>query len=143
LHESDNILNKKERIEHIERLMRNSNDAMILDKKLPDSEKENNSHLNDLRKDPVVREILDGKTPNVSDLQELNKSLVEKRKELSEAKNYANDESSTNSLRDQSNSSLHESDNTFNKKEDNNNYSDYKLLPGVLGVIESIINNIS
>jgi hypothetical protein len=142
LHESDNTLNKKERIEHIEKLMRKSNDAMILDEKLPDSAKEKNSHLNDLRKDPHVKEFFEGKTPNVSDLGKLNKSLVEARKELSEAKNNANNESSTNSLRDQSNSSLHESDNTLNKKEDNNNYSEYKILPGLLGFILELINNL-
>jgi len=44
-------------IRHIERLMRLSNKAMILDEKLPYSEKDQNSHLNDIRKDPHVKEF--------------------------------------------------------------------------------------
>ena len=144
--EEEESFELEEEIQHIEKLMRNSNDAMILDEKLPYSEKEKNSHLNDLRKDPHVKEFFEGKTPNVSDLPELNKALVESRnekiKELSEAKNYANDESSTNSLRDQSNSSLYESDNTLNKKEDNDNYWGYKLLPSSLETIIEFLNNI-
>lgn len=136
----------EEEIKHIEKLMKDSNDAMILDEKLPESEKEKNSHLNGLRKDPHVKEFFEGKTPNASDLPELNKALIEAReekiKELSEAKNYANDESSTNSLRDQSNSSLYESDNTLNKKEDYHNYSDYKLGNSLLDYIIEILNNI-
>jgi len=135
----------EEEIKHIEKLMKDSNDAMILDEKLPESEKEKNSHLNGLRKDPHVKEFFEGKTPNASDLPELNKALIEAReekiKELSEAKNYANDESSTNSLRDLSNSSLHQSDNTLNK-EDNHNYSGYKVLPSLLETIIEILNNI-
>jgi hypothetical protein len=144
--EEEESFELEEEIEHIEKLMKDSNDAMILDEKLPDSEKEKNSHLNGLRKDPHVKEFFEGKTPNVSDLPELNKALVEARKEkikeLSEARNYANDESSTNSLRDQSNSSLYESDNTLNKKEDNHNYSGYKVLPSLLETIIEILNDI-
>jgi len=143
--EEEESFELEEEIQHIEKLMRNSNDAMILDEKLPYSEKEKNSHLNDLRKDPHVKEFFEGKTPNVSDLPELNKALVESRnekiKELSEAKNYANDESSTNSLRDLSNSSLHQSDNTLNK-EDNHNYSGYKVLPSLLETIIEILNKL-
>ena len=143
--EEEESFELEEEIQHIEKLMRNSNDAMILDEKLPYSEKEKNSHLNDLRKDPHVKEFFEGKTPNVSDLPELNKALVESRnekiKELSEAKNYANDESSTNSLSDQSNSSLHKSDNTSNKKEDSDNYSDYKVF-GLVEFIVEIINRL-
>jgi hypothetical protein len=144
--EEEESFELEEEIQHIEKLMRNSNDAMILDEKLPYSEKEKNSHLNDLRKDPHVKEFFEGKTPNVSDLPDLNRALVESRnekiKELSEAKNYANDESSTNSLRDLSNSSLHESDNTLNKKEDNHNYSGYKVLPSLLETIIEILNKL-
>ena len=144
--EEEESFELEEEIEHIERLMKDSNDAMILDEKLPYSEKEKNSHLNGLRKDPHVKEFFEGKTPNASDLPELNKALMEARKEkikeLSEAKNYANDESSTNSLRDQSNSSLYESDNTLNKKEDYHNYSDYKLGNSLLDYIIEIINYI-
>jgi hypothetical protein len=35
--------------------MKLSNDAMILDEKLPDSQKDRNSYLNNLRKDPHAR----------------------------------------------------------------------------------------
>jgi hypothetical protein len=136
----------EEEIEDIERLMRTSNNAMILDEKLPNSEKEKNSHLNELRKDPHVKEFFEGKTPNASDLPELNKALVaarkEKLEELSEAKKYANDESSSNSLRDQSNSNLHESNNSLNKKEDYDNYSDYKLGNNLLDSIIDILKDI-
>jgi hypothetical protein len=144
--EEEESFELEEEIEHIEKLMRDSNDAMILDEKLPYSEKEKNSHLNNLRKDPHVKEFFEGKTPNVSDLPELNKALAESRgekiKELCEAKNNADYESSTNSLRDQSNSSLYESDNTLNKKEDNDNYWGYKLLPSSLETIIEFLNNI-
>jgi len=136
----------EEELKHIKKLIRLSNNAMILDEKLPDSEKEKNSHLNDLRKDPHVKNFFDDKTPNVSDLPELNKALKEardeKRQELSEARNYANDESSTNSLRDQSNSNLHASDNTLNKKEDYNDYSDYKLGNSLLDYIIEILKDL-
>ena len=144
--EEEESFELEEEIEHIEKLMRDTNDAMILDEKLPYSEKEKNSHLNNLRKDPHVKEFFEGKTPNVSDLPELNKALAESRgekiKELCEAKNNADYESSTNSLRDQSNSSLYESDNTLNKKEDYHNYSDYKLGNSLLDYIIEILNNI-
>jgi hypothetical protein len=144
--EEEESFELEEEIEHIEKLMKASNDALILDEKLPYSEKEKNSHLNGLRKDPHVKEFFEGKTPNPSDLPELNKALKEAReekiKELSEAKNYAKDESSSNSLRDQSNSRLYESDNTLNKKEDYNNYSDYKLGNSILDYIIEILNNI-
>jgi len=136
----------EEELANIEKLLKLSKRARTLDELLPYSEKEKNSHLNGLRKDPHVKEFFEGKTPNVSDLPELNKALVEARKEkikeLSEARNYANDESSTNSLRDQSNSSLYESDNTLNKKEDNHNYSGYKVLPSLLETIIEILNDI-
>jgi hypothetical protein len=135
----------EEEIEHIEKLVKVLNDAMILDEKLPYSEKEKNSHLNDLRKDHHVKEFFEGKTPNASDLPELNKALIEARKEkikeLSEAKNYDNDESSTSSLRDQSNSSLYQSDNTLNKKEDYPYHSDYKLGNSLLDYIIEILND--
>lgn len=136
----------EEEIEGIERLIRLSNNAMILDERLPDSEKEKNSHLNDLRKDPHVKEFFDGKIPNVSDLLELNKALVESREdkieELTEAKKYANDDSSTNSPRVRSDSSLCESNNTFNKKEDYHNYSDYKLDNSLLDSVIEFLKDI-
>lgn len=130
----------EEELEDIERLIELSNKAMALDEHLPDSEKEKNSHLNDLRKDPNVKEFFDGEIPNTSDLPELNKALVESReekiKELFEAQNNANNDSFTNSLRVRSDSSSYESNNTF-KKEDYHNYSDYKLDNSLLdSVIE-------
>jgi len=130
----------EEELEDIERLIELSNKAMALDELLPDSEKEKNSHLNDLRKDPNVKEFFDGEIPNTSDLPELNKALVESRKEkikeLFEAQNNANNDSFTNSLRVRSDSSSYESNNTF-KKEDYHNYSDYKLDNSLLdSVIE-------
>lgn len=42
----------EEEIEDIEKLMKLSNDAMILDEKLPESQKGKNSHLKDLRRHP-------------------------------------------------------------------------------------------
>jgi len=144
--EEEESFELEEELQHIEKLIRKSNDAMILNEKLPFSEKEKNSHLNDLRKDPHVKEFFEGKTPNVSDLPELNRALSESRnektKELAEARDYADNESSTNSLRDQSNSSLHESDNTLNKKEDNDNYLGYKVLPSLLETIIDILNKL-
>ena len=132
----------EEEIQDIERLMKLSNNAMILDEKLPYSEKEKNSHLNDLRKDPSVKEFFEGKTPNVSDLPELNKALVEsrneKKKELSEAKNYANDQSSRNSLNDRSDSGLDKSNNFFYKQDYNNDY-EYKLGNTLLDIIIEIL----
>jgi hypothetical protein len=66
----------EQEIKHIKNLLKLSEKAVNLDKKLPESEKEKNSHLNDIRKDPHVREFFEGKTPNISDLPELNKALV-------------------------------------------------------------------
>lgn len=60
---------------------------------------------------------------------------------MSQASYYAKDESS-NSLKDQSNSRLHEFDNTLNKKEDYNNYSDYKLGDSLLDYIIDVLKNI-
>jgi hypothetical protein len=134
----------EEEIQDINRLLEISKKAMILNEKLPDDQKNKNSHLNDLRKDPHVQEFFEGETPNVSDLPQLNKALKEARdekiNELSEAEKYANDESATNSLRDQSSSSFRESNNTFNK-EDSHKDSDYKLGNSLLdSFIEFLIN---
>jgi hypothetical protein len=62
----------EEEIENIEKLMKISNNAMILDEKLPYSQKNNNRYLNDLRKNPQVKEFFEGKTPSIADLPELN-----------------------------------------------------------------------
>ena len=122
--------------------MKLSNDAMILDEKLPSSEKDNNRYLNDLRKNPQVKGFFEGKTPNISDLPELNKALVEARKykkrELSRAIRNANNESSSNIPRDKSDSNFRESDSSFREsknssnKEDYHNNSDYKLANTLL-----------
>jgi len=85
-YEEEESFELEEEIEHIEKLIKDSNDAMILDEKLPDSEKEKNSHLNGLRKDPHVKEFFEGKTPNISDLPELNKALLEARKKKKKKK---------------------------------------------------------
>lgn len=153
----------EEEIEDIERLMKLSNNAMILDEKLPYSQKDKNSYLNDIRKDPNVKEFFEGKTPNASDLPELNQSLREakqdKIKELSEAKKYDshvpstnslknlseakkgdNHESSTNSLNNLSSSSLHKSNNSLN--DDYTNGSDFKLGNNILDYIIEILINI-
>ena len=138
---------------------------MILDEKLPNSQKDKNSYLNDLRKDPHIKEFFDGKIPNINDLPELNESLKEARqdkiKELSEAKQNANEGLSTNSLKDSSelssskpihsltrgsSSSLREKvlkNNTFKENNSNDsdckedsNYSDYKLNNSLHNIVE-------
>ena len=136
----------EEELKHIKNLLKLSNNARILDEKLPDSQKEKNRYLNDIREDPHVQEFFEGKTPNADDLVELQKALLdakkEKKQELSEARKYAEDESSINSPKDQSNSSFYELDNTLNKKEDYNNYSDYKLGNSLLDYIIDILKNL-
>lgn len=67
----------EEELEDIENLLELSKKAMTLDKKLPYSQKEKNSHLNDLRKDPHVQDFFEGKTPNANDLVELQKALLD------------------------------------------------------------------
>jgi len=126
--------------------MKVSNNAMILDEKLPDSQKDKNSYLNNLRKDPHVKEFFEGKTPNTEDLPELNEALKQARKdkikELSEAKRSANDESSTNSLRDSSELSSSENcSNDLDCKEDFSNHSEYKLNNNLLhNILEFLID---
>ena len=74
----------------------NAKNALKLDNKLPASEKEKNSHLNDLRKNPNVQEFFEGRVPGIADLPELKKameeSLKEKEEELYEAKKTLNEE---------------------------------------------------
>lgn len=134
----------EEEIEDIKRLMKLSNNAMILDEKLPYPQKDKNRYLNDLRKDPNVKEFFEGKTPSASDLPELNKALKEakeeKIKELAEAANYADNELSSNSLKDQSDSSLDKSNNNANK--DYPYDSDYKVGNSLLDFIIEILNDI-
>ena len=133
----------EEEIEDIDKKIKLSNNAMILDERLPDSEKEKNSYLNDLRKDPNVKEFFEGKTFNIEDLPELNKALKESReekiKELSEVtKNFKEEKSSTSSFRNSLDSSLRES----NNMEDFNNPSEFKLDQSLLEYIIDIILNI-
>lgn len=121
----------EEEIQDINRLLKLSNKAIILDQKLPDSQKELNSHLKDLSKDPNVKEFFEGKTPNARDLPELHKALEEakqdKMKELSEAKRNSYLELFTRYIRDPLNSNNPESNKTFNKG-DCHNYSDFKYM---------------
>jgi hypothetical protein len=133
----------EEEIEDLERLMKLSNNAMILDEKLPHPQKDKNRYLNDLRKDPNVKEFFEGKTPNASDLPELNKALKEakeeKIKELAEAANYAHNELPSNSLKDQSDSSLDKLNNNVNK--DDTYDSDYKVGNIFLDFLIEILKN--
>lgn len=146
----------EEEIADIKRLMKLSNNAMILDERLPDSQKDKNRYLNDLRKDPNVKEFFEGKTPNISDLPELNQSLIEARadkiRELSEAKSNNNSESYpkyksyTDYLRDRPNSNLRDTNNTLNKDykdyKDYNYDSDYKIPNSLLDYIIDILKDI-
>ena len=126
-HREEESFEIEEELAHIRKLMRTSNDAMILNETLPFI-KGKNSHLNDLRKDPHVQDFFEGENFDVSDLPELNKALVEakkaKKKELSEAKRNVNNEY-TDSLNNKDTSSLHPSNKTFNK-EDYKHDLDYK-----------------
>jgi len=130
----------EEEIEDIDKKIELSNNAKILDERLPDSEKEKNSYLNDLRKDPNVKEFFEGKTLNIEDLPELYKALKESReekiKELSEVtRNFKEEKSSTSSFKNSLDSSSRES----NNKEDFNNPSEFKLDQSLL---DSIIDTI-
>lgn len=150
----------EEEIKHVEKLIDLVVDAVELDKKLPSSQREKNSHLNDLRKDPHVKEFFDGKDPSIDEIPELHRALLdakeEKQEELAAAKNNSKDESftnsvtdSSNSLRDSSNSlkdpfhsSFYKSDNTSDNKKDDDNNSEFKLLPNLLLLILEIIRDI-
>lgn len=87
----------------------NVNKALKLDNKLPASEKEKNSHLNDLRKNPIVQEFFEGRVPGIADLPELKEamkeSLKEKEEELDEAKKTLNEENLSSTEVEQSSSS--------------------------------------
>ena len=87
----------------------NVNKALKLDNKLPVSEKEKNSHLNDLRKNPIVQEFFEGRVPGIADLPELKEamkeSLKEKEEELDEAKKTLNEENLSSTEVEQSSSS--------------------------------------
>jgi hypothetical protein len=86
----------EEEIEHINKLLKIAKDAIKLDERLPESVKENNSHLNDLRDDPFIQGYLDGDTLNSNDLLQLQKDLrdarSERKQELAEATRRANEE---------------------------------------------------
>ena len=82
----------EEEIADIKRLLRLAKDAKKLDEKLPESEKNKNSHLNDLRKEPHVKEFFGEEVPDIKHLNELQDALrearEEKEKELGEAGTY-------------------------------------------------------
>ena len=139
----------EEELSHIKKLMKSSNNAMILDEVLPSSKKHQNSHLAALRKDPHVIEFFEGKTPNISDLPELNKALVEakkaKKEELAEAKSNVRDEY-VNSISNKEDYRLHESNKIFNKDYkydlDYKYDFDYKLDKSLLDLIIVILRDI-
>ena len=87
----------EEEIADIKRLLRLAKDAKKLDEKLPESEKNKNSHLNDLRKEPHVKEFFGEEVPDIESLNELQDALreakEEKEKELGEAGTYTNTQS--------------------------------------------------
>ena len=145
-HEEEESFEIEEEIADINRLLELSEKAIKLDRKLPESEKERNSYLNNLRKDPSMQDYLGGDTLNSNDLPELNKDLLEalseKEEELSKASKYARYESYFNSLNNNNSRNLHEFDNTLNKKEDYDNYADYKLDNSLLDYIIDILNDI-
>lgn len=142
----------EEEIADIKRLLKLAKKARSLDGKLPYSQKEKNSHLNDLRKEPHVKEFFEDKTPNIEDLVELEDALwdakYEKDKELEQAKKYSNTESSSSSSNDQSNSNSCESESNLNKwdnnlnKEHSDNYSDYKSANSLLDYLIDFINRL-
>ena len=144
--EEEESFDIEEELAHLKKLRSLLKKAIELDQKLPESQKGKNAHLKEISEDPHVKDYFDGKTPNIGDLLELDEALFdseeEKRKELKEAQDYSNNESSTNSLKDPSNSRFNESDNTLNKKEDDNNYSEYKLGNSLLEHIIDILKNI-
>jgi hypothetical protein len=102
----------EEEIYEIDRLIALSKDANKLDGKLPDSQKDKNGHLEEIRKNPDVKNFFEGRTPNISDLPELVEALIEARKdkyeELLEAKKVAKDEQSNSYSRDISRSNTPE-----------------------------------
>jgi DNA-binding transcriptional regulator GbsR (MarR family) len=65
----------EEEIADIKRLIKLSKDAKKLDEKLPESEKDKNAHLNDLRKEPHVKDFFGEEVPGVEDLNELEYAL--------------------------------------------------------------------
>ena len=148
-HKEEESFEIEEELSHIKKLMKTSNDAMILDERLPSSKKHQNSHLEHLRKDPHVREFFEGKTPNISDLPELNKALVEakkaKKEELAEAKSNVRDEY-VNSISNKEDYRLHESNKIFNKDYkydlDYKYDFDYKLDKSLLDLIIVILRDI-
>jgi len=142
--QEEESLSTKDRIANIDKLIRESRNAMTLNNRLPDSQKEKNAHLTTLRNDPDVQDYYEGNTPDVGDLpyflKDLEQSKERENRKLAQEKNSLRDQSNS-SLSDQSNSSLHKSDNTSNKKEDSDNYSDYKVF-GLVEIIVEIINRL-
>lgn len=71
----------EQELKHIKKLLKIVKNALILDAKLPYPEKDKNSHLKDLIKDPHVIKFFEGKTPDIGDLRDLKRALKEARKE--------------------------------------------------------------
>jgi len=98
-------LSTEDRIANIDKLIRESRNAMTLNNRLPDSQKEKNAHLTTLRNDPDVQDYYDGNTPDVGDLpdfvRDLEQSKETEKRELEQAKNKAAYEQWYNSLTDQ------------------------------------------
>jgi len=103
-------LSTEDRIANIDKLIRESRNAMTLNNRLPDSQKEKNAHLTTLRNDPDVQDYYDGNTPDVGDLpdfvRDLEQSKETEKRELEQAKNKAAYEQWYNSLTDQEKNSL-------------------------------------
>jgi len=80
----------EEEIQNTRRLRTILWEAISLDPKLPESEKLRNSYLNELKKDPLVKEYLQGEELTMSDLEEMDGALSEaeneSKKDLAEAK---------------------------------------------------------
>lgn len=70
--------NLDQELEDLDKKIELLDNAIKLDKKLPDFQKEFNSHLRELKKDPEVREFFQGKSPNIKDLPELDRTLKER-----------------------------------------------------------------
>jgi hypothetical protein len=90
--EKDRNLDKE--LKDLDKKIELLDNAIKLDKKLPDSQKELNSHLRELKKDPEVREFFEGKSPNIKDLPELDRTLKERAEAILIEKEIAEDSES-------------------------------------------------
>jgi hypothetical protein len=65
----------EEELAHIKKVLKMAENARVLHDKLPDSQKNKNSHLHDLKKESHVREFFDDKPFNIDDVVELEEAL--------------------------------------------------------------------